>query len=123
MTMNIYKKTIVLFIFSGILASCQKEYFEKPKLDLSIPVSFSVDLQPILTAKCAGSGCHDKSYPPKLLIGEAYTSLIEGGYIDTLVPAQSSLMGRLNKDMPKSKLPPAEINKFLTWITQGAKDN
>lgn len=121
MKINVLVKYIILF--SAVFVSCQKEYFVKPPPDLNTPVSFSKELLPVLIAKCASGGCHDKSYPPKLLADFAYSSLMEGGYIDTMAPANSKLMIRLNKDMPKGKLPQAEINKFLSWITQGAKEN
>ena len=121
--MKLIKITFIVFAFAGILASCEKEYFEKPKLDFSIPVSFSTDLQPILTSKCAGSGCHDNSYPPNLLKDKSFSALWDGGYIDTATPSLSNLMIRLNKDMPKGKLPQSDINKFEAWIIQGGKDN
>lgn len=121
--MGILKTTLLILLFSSLISSCQKEYFKKPPVDLSTPVSFSVDLQPILTSKCATSGCHDKNYPPTLTEGKAYTDLIERGYVDTLSPEKSILMIRLNKDMPKGKLPAADINKFSAWMKQGAKEN
>lgn len=121
--MRILKIATLIFLFSGLISSCQKEYFKKPVLDPNTPISFSNDLQPIMTAKCASSGCHDKSYPPNLLKDKAYLALIDGGYIDTLVPSQSILMTRLNKDMPKGKLPAGDISKFEIWMKQGAKEN
>jgi hypothetical protein len=74
--MRILKITTLIFLFSGLISSCQKEYFKKPVLDPNTPISFSNDLQPIMTAKCASSGCHDKSYPPNLLKDKAYLALI-----------------------------------------------
>ncbi len=121
--MKVFKLIFFIGVISGIISACQKEFRATPAFDPSAAVSFSNDLQPILTSECAKSGCHDKSYQPNLLKDKSYSALTEGGYIDTIKPSASTLMIRLNKDMPKGKLPQGDINKFEAWITQGAKDN
>jgi hypothetical protein len=122
--MKVIKFTLLTLFFSGTYFSCQKEYFETPVLDQNVPVSFSKDLQPIFTRGCALNGCHNKTISPNLLKGESYASLIDGGFVDTLIPEESVLMLELNGNMPPTgKLPAAELGKFLNWIKQGAKDN
>jgi len=121
--MRIIQSIAILFIITGIFGSCQKEYFKKAVIDPNTPISFSQDLQPILTSKCASSGCHDRSVPPNLLDGKAYMSLWDGGHIDTLKPDESILMIKLNTNMPPQKMPASEISKFLIWMKQGAKEN
>ncbi|MGZ5242580.1 MAG: c-type cytochrome [Bacteroidia bacterium] len=106
---------------------CQKEYFPPVVLDENTPVSFKSEIVPIFTASCLGSGCHDNGgASPNLTEALAYTSLVDGGMIDTLQPEKSVLYDRIKikGDMPKSgKLPETQIQKILLWIKQGAKDS
>jgi len=121
--MRLLKIVIVVFVFMGALSSCEKAYFVAPAFDPNATVSFSKDLQPIFTSKCVASGCHNGSISPNLTAGQSYSNLIDKGLVDTLNPAQSILMVKLNTNMPPGKLPAADINKFLVWITKGAQEN
>lgn len=121
--MRIIKFILFILIISGINSACQQEYFLKPKLDPNAQISFSADLQPILSSECASSGCHDKTVAPNLTEGSSYLSLVEGGMVDTTNAEGSILMIKLNTNMPAVKLPAIEIEKFLMWIKQGAKEN
>lgn len=121
--MRMFKILIVFLFFMGVLSSCEKEYFTSPPFDPNASVSFANDLQPIFTAKCVASGCHNGAQSPNLLAGQSYANLLDKGLVDTLNPKQSILMIKLNTNMPPGKLPAADINKFLTWITQGAQEN
>jgi hypothetical protein len=114
----------ISFIVALALASCEKEYFETVPVDTTLEVSFLNDIEPLLVSKCASSGCHDGAVRPNLLKDRCYTSLMDGGYVDTLKPDESILMIRIKKDMPPpSGLPAAELNKVLSWISQGAQEN
>lgn len=118
--------TLLVFSFSLVLvlAACEKKYFKPPVIDPNAAVSFSKDVQPVFTANCTGSGCHNGSQKPNLIDGKAYGSLVDEAYVDTLNPATSVLMVKLNTNMPQSgKLPAATIVKIQNWIKQGAKDN
>lgn len=55
----------------------------------------------------------------------AYSAIIAGGYINTLVPVNSILYGEVKSgDMPPTgPLKPADIQKILDWIRNGAKNN
>ena len=107
---------------SGILT------IEPPVIDTTVQVSFSMEIVPVFEQKCNFSGCHNTGgTPPDLTPANAYDDLIQGGYIDTDVPADSELMqwllGNRSRPMPVSG-PDNDLNtKVLTWITQGAKDN
>ncbi|MCB9299998.1 MAG: hypothetical protein H6566_05065 [Lewinellaceae bacterium] len=107
---------------SGILT------IEPPVIDTTVQVSFSIEIVPVFEQKCNFSGCHNTGgTPPDLTPANAYDDLIQGGYIDTDVPADSELMqwllGNRSRPMPVSG-PDNDLNtKVLTWITQGAKDN
>lgn len=121
--MKTIKYILIIFIFSSLVSSCQREYFKTPALDPNAQISFSKDLQPILASKCSISGCHNKSVSPNLLKDEAYLSLWEGGFVDTINAQGSILMLKLNTNMPVGKLPLVDRNKFLLWMKQGAKLN
>ena len=120
---------LLAFLTIGIVlalpfASCEKEYFKPLPVDPNVPVSFSADIEPLFISKCATSGCHNGAVRPNLLEGKCYTSLMDGGYVDTLAPDKSSLMVKVRSNMPPpSGLPAPEISKVLAWITQGAKEN
>jgi hypothetical protein len=93
------------------------------------PVSFSKDIQPILTKSCAVTGCHSGTVAPNLSSGIAYNALKGGSYINTSSPATSEvymwLTGKRSIAMP-SGAPnnPSNINALmLAWIKQGAANN
>jgi hypothetical protein len=117
---SVHLSLLALAIF---FASCEKKFFKPPVVDPNIPISFTKDLQPLFTANCTLSGCHNGNVKPDLTPERSYNSLIDGGYTDTLNPSTSLIMIKLNTNMPPSKLPAAEINKVLSWIKQGTKLN
>ncbi len=128
--MKTIKYLLIIFIFSNLVSSCQREYFKTPALDPNAQISFTRDLQPIFASKCAISGCHNKSVSPNLLKDDAYLSLFENGLVDTtflvnpkLRAEDNTLMIKLNTNMPVGKLPLIDRNKFLLWLKQGAKLN
>lgn len=121
--MRIKSLLLILFIGAITFTSCEKKYFKPPVVDPNLPVSFTKDIQPIFTANCTASGCHSGNVAPNLIPEKAYGSLSDGAYTDTLNPAQSVLMIKLNSNMPPTKLPASQINQVLTWIKQGAKQN
>lgn len=136
-----------LFIFCGITiiwASCEKDYHYIepapviPPPDTSgtidstlVPISLNDSIQPIFTAFCSVSGCHDGSEDLDLRTGHSYASLFSQGDIDTIAPANSILYQRIilpstdGDFMPQdgSPLTDSEKEKILRWITEGAKNN
>lgn len=92
-------------------------------------VSFSKDIQPILTKSCALSGCHSGTIAPNLSTAVAFNALENGNFINTGIPASSEvylwLTGKRAIAMPNgSANNPSNINALmLAWITQGAKNN
>ncbi|MDI1354505.1 MAG: hypothetical protein PSX36_06290 [bacterium] len=122
--MRIISFLVIALIIAIPFSSCEKEYFKPVQVDPNVPVSYKTDVEPLWAAKCMGSGCHGGSVPPNLSVGKSYASLIEGLYVDTLNPAASLLMIKLNKDMPPGGLlPQPDRDKVQNWIKQGAKDN
>ncbi|ASU33165.1 hypothetical protein [Mucilaginibacter xinganensis] len=96
---------------------------------ITTPVSFSKDIQPILTSSCAISGCHSGPVAPNLSAATAYTVLTGGSLINTSTPEKSDvylwITGKKAVSMPLgSANNPSNLNaKMLAWIKQGAKNN
>lgn len=82
----------------------------------TVPAKFATDVQPIISTKCAISGCHDAS--------------ASGGVIFQTYTQISAKKDRINarvvveKSMPATgALLPAEIAKIKCWIDGGALNN
>lgn len=96
---------------------------------ITTPVSFATDIQPLFTANCSMSGCHNSGgKAPDLTADKSYLSLINGGYIDTAEPEKSNLYlwltGQKSTPMPPGGPNPGNINNLtLAWIQQGALNN
>ena len=88
-------------------------------------VSFSGDLQPIFDKSCTTSGCHDGGHDPNLLPEFSYNAIINGGFVNLVVPDQSILYKVLQTGSmpPTGKLPPDEIQQVLDWVKLGAPNN
>lgn len=126
-------KRIPTLIFSGLfimgLAGCYKD-ITSPGQDPNAPpqdVSFSGDLQPIFSANCTSSGCHDEKpgHNPSLVPGKAYNAIISGGYVNTAVPNSSALYTEVKSGSmpPSGALKQADMQKILDWIRNGAPNN
>jgi hypothetical protein len=116
-----------VFLITG-LSGCYKDIIS-PGQDPNGPpqqVSFSGDLIPLFEANCALSGCHDgTAHNPALTADKAYSSIVNGGFINTLVPANSILYGEVKSgDMPPTgALKASDAQKILDWIRNGAPNN
>jgi hypothetical protein len=96
---------------------------------ITTTVSFSKDIQVILTKSCAISGCHSGTVAPNLSAATAFNALGNGNFIDTNTPESSTvylwLTGKKAIAMPAGAANnPSNINALmLAWIKQGAKNN
>ncbi len=102
--------------------------------DVIEEVSFSADIQPILTANCATSGCHSGNDPEgnlNLETGKSYAELSKQGtgYIDVATPKYSVLYSSLvstSSPMPplgQQPLSPCDLKRIEIWMSEGALDN
>ena len=113
---------LVIIIIAGIalFASCEKYSILVEEVDPGTPVLFQTEIQPIFTANCIV--CHKGTRDPDLRNGNSYTSLNTGGYVN--LPSESSrLYKQLTSDSHSSFTLPAEKQKILVWIQQGAQNN
>jgi hypothetical protein len=122
---------ILITVFVLGIASCTKN--DTVVIDntpaITRTVSFSKDIQPILTKSCAVSGCHSGSVAPNLSEATSFNALTTGNFINTSTPKSSDvylwLTGKKAVTMPAGAANnPSNINALmLAWITQGAKNN
>jgi hypothetical protein len=119
---------LISILFLAGLPSCYKDIIS-PGQDPNGPpqyVSFSGDLQPVFTANCALSGCHDgASHDPALTSDLSYDALVNGGFVDVVVPANSILYGEVKSGgmPPTGALKSSDVQKILDWIRNGAPNN
>jgi len=122
---------IIVIQLIAVIASCTKTTTvpidNSPAVTKT--VSFSKDIQPILTKSCAISGCHSGTISPNLSAATAYDALENANLVNTTTPANSAvylwLTGKEAVTMPLGAANnPSYINALmLAWITQGAKNN
>jgi len=93
------------------------------------PLSFQTDIQPIFDANCIV--CHNGNLDPDLRDGNSYAALsaIPGSIVagdadgSELVDMLEHKAGVDNPMPPSAPIDAASINKFKTWINQGALNN
>jgi hypothetical protein len=130
---------IIIFIF---VAKCGKDN-KNPTEPISIikeDPSFITDIQPIFSASCATSGCHNvnASAGLDLLAGKAYMNLVDIAStqdkgkkrVKTSDATNSYLVIKVEgKQSFGSKMPPSgalsveSIQLIKNWINKGAKNN
>jgi hypothetical protein len=122
--------TILSIIF---IVSCTKDstlILQQQPQDINKSVSLSKDILPIFEKNCDGSACHSSGgHQPYVASKNIYSSLINGNFVDTKTPLNSTiylrLTGKLIPAMPMGQPSnPSDINDLiLAWVKQGAKDN
>jgi hypothetical protein len=111
------------------LGSCYRDV-TSPGSDPNGPpqaVSFSGDILPLFSKNCTTSGCHDAvpGHKPSLVPSNAYSALTSGGYVNALVPNQSTiyLVVKTGEMPPTGALKSSDVQKILDWIRNGAPNN
>lgn len=87
-------------------------------------VSFKNDIAPMVNTKCAIAGCHvSGAHKPYMAMGGSYEAIVNGGFVNTLIPKQSILYQKINSEM-KEYIPSAvDRQKIYDWIRTGALNN
>lgn len=87
-------------------------------------VSYSGELAPLFNSSCALSGCHlAGGHHPYLNTEVSYNELINGGFVNTLVPKESILYIQINSNMQQFIPNAADRQKVYDWIRNGAPNN
>jgi hypothetical protein len=124
-----YLRLSVFYALLGIVffVSCKKDKAISPESCSLHQVSFSLEVQPIINANCAISGCHGTS-------PNAPFTMLNYGQIDTAVRFYNLLRAIKHEGpnpMPRisafsaaaTKLPDSSIRKISCWIEQGHLNN
>ena len=123
---QISKYLAMIFLAALVLAGCYKDVVS-PESDPDGPpqsISFKEDLAPMLEKKCATSGCHvSGSHKPYMKADIAYGSLVNGGYVNTIVPKSSIIYQKIYGEMSEYMPLPADKRKVYDWIRNGAPNN
>lgn len=120
---------ILVGLLINFISSCKyDEILPEPVEPIEPGVSFANDIIPIFNEGCNKSGCHGvNEVEPDLSPANAYDALFEGGYIDTIMPENSSLyqwmLGNEGVPMPLEGSNPTYNATVLTWIQEGALNN
>lgn len=133
------KRLALLFLLSGYLmhlSSCTKDegplVIKPPPVPGDTMMSYSLEIQAIFDLHCVR--CHNQSHPfLDLREGLSYNQLLFTGhlapYVDTLLPENSILIGRLRgveyPIMPPDgdHIRPGTIDTIAIWMLQGARNN
>jgi hypothetical protein len=87
-------------------------------------VSFSAEVAPLLNTKCAIAGCHvSGAHSPVLTTSQSYQALVNGGYVNVLLPKESILYKMINGEMREYIPLSADRQKVYDWIRNGALNN
>ncbi len=116
---------LLMCICLVILSACEYDYVKYEITPAPDNVSFSNDIMPIFNSSCNMGGCHNGSGPsPDLTPAGAYDDLFAENLIDTISPANSQLVIKLNgPGTHDGRSEPQQRVLIEGWIEQGAKDN
>ena len=125
---TIYLGLILIVIMGVTITGCYKDIImPDAAVDPDGPpqaVSYKNDLAPIFNSKCALSGCHvSGSRKPFLSTTISYQEIVNGGFVNIIVPKESILYKSINGGM-KEYIPSAtDRQKVYDWIRNGAPNN
>jgi len=124
-----------LFIYAGLifimgigLTGCYKDVIlPDTAVDPDGPpqfVSYKDQLAPLFNTSCALSGCHvSGAHKPYLATATSYQEIVNGGFVNLLIPKESILYKKINGEM-KEYIPSAtDRQKVYDWIRNGAPNN
>lgn len=118
-----------LFFLVGInFTGCYKDViFPEVAVDPDGPpqsVSFKTDLAPLFNSKCALSGCHvSGAHKPYMSSDVSYQQIVNGGFVNTTLPKESTLYKMINGEMREYMPSAADRQKVYDWIRNGALNN
>ena len=92
--------------------------------------SFSADISPILTDRCATAGCHVAGGPHGVDL-RTYDTLSAGSDDGAIVMAGNARESEVVKQIVQGRMPPppsepleaAQIQLIIDWINEGAENN
>lgn len=117
-----------IFIMAVGLISCYKDIIlPDAKVDPDAPaqaVSFKNEIAPMVNTKCALAGCHvTGGHKPYMAIGMAYQEIVNGEFVNTIIPKESIIYKMINGEMQQYIPSAADRQKIYDWIRNGAPNN
>lgn len=117
-----------VMLMGVVLTGCYKDViYPDAAIDPDGPpqaVSYNTDIKPMLNSKCAIAGCHvSGAHKPYLSTDVSYNQLVNGGFINTVIPKESVLYQKINGDMKEFIPSAADRQKVYDWIRTGAQNN
>lgn len=87
-------------------------------------ISFKTDIAPFVATHCGLAGCHvTGAHKPYMTSPGSYEQIVNGGFVNVLIPKQSILYVKINSDM-KEYIPSAvDRQKIYDWIRNSAPNN
>ena len=95
----------IIFITVLGLSGCYKDVIlPDVAVDPDAPpqaVSFKTDIAPFVASHCALAGCHvsGTSHKPFMSSPGSYEQIVNGGFVNTLIPKQSIIYIKINGEM------------------------
>lgn len=87
-------------------------------------VSFSADIATMVNTKCALAGCHvTGAHKPYMTIGGSYKEIVNGGFVNTIIPKESIIYQKINAEMREYIPSAVDRQKIYDWIRNGALNN
>jgi len=112
------------FAMIVLLSGCEYDYVEPDNTPPPDTISFATDVLPVFNASCNMGGCHATgAAQPDLSAANAFTSLQDGGYINTSDPGSSLLYTAMATGSMKPFSTTSQTNLILAWIQKGALNN
>ena len=122
--------------FSAIILfqACKDSITDSKIPDEDIPesnISFQKYIQPIFTARCSQSGCHDDFTKAGGYSVTSWTNITQPGIVDPYSPETSRLIWRIDPGYGLAIMPPLsygyltenQIRGIETWVAEGAQNN
>jgi hypothetical protein len=120
------KKALMLFLLVFLTIACTNDnkedlISEEPTNCFEADLSYQVDINPILSANCASSGCHDG---PNAIGGLDLNTFASSSQIANNGDLIGRIEGTTGNIMPQSgPLGSCEIEKIKAWVADGALNN
>ena len=125
---RLLKYTGLLLLVALVVSGCYKDIVI-PQLAVDPdgppqPVSYKNELAPLFNAKCTDAGCHvTGAHKPYLTTDVSYLQIVNGGYINTAVPKESTLYKFVYGEMAQYIPSASDKQKVYDWIRNGAPNN
>jgi hypothetical protein len=131
-----FVNSVFMLSFFGIafFQACEDSVLDSNIPDEDIPesdISFQKYIQPIFTARCSQSSCHDDNSKAGNYSVTQWSNITQPGVVDPYNSSTSRLIWRIDPGFGFPIMPPIsygyltdnQIRGIETWIDEGAQNN